>query len=248
MGKEQLTKSASDLEELKEKNNKEAVTEVQSSVRSKLSKAFPQVDAKDFDEFVNAEAESASKSADSEEVEKLQQELGEAKEAESRLANQMQALQSSYDGALQRNKILEADLNDREETIVAKENAADSYSLILQSAEADMKRIQEEATTQHEQNSEKLKNAEEKVASLEKQLDAANKTLEDKDATISTVSQEKTEQHQADIDSGDSRSTSSPVQVPEDPICMSEDQQSGFMVVDHAAPEDQQTEEVAQSE
>ena len=38
-----------------------------------------------------------------------------------------------------------------------------------------MKRIQEEATTQHEQNSEKLKNAEEKVASLEKQLDAANK-------------------------------------------------------------------------
>merc|ERR1712119_78463 len=82
--KEQLTKSASDLEELKEKNNKEAVTEVQSSVRSKLSKVFPQVDAKDFDEFVNAVAESASKTADSEEVEKLQQELGEAKEAESR--------------------------------------------------------------------------------------------------------------------------------------------------------------------
>merc|ERR1712096_552874 len=112
--KEQLTKSASDLEELKEKNNKEAVTEVQSSVRSKLSKAFPQVEAKDFDEFVNAVAESASKSADSEEVEKLQQELGEAKEAESKLANQMQALQTSYDGALQRNKTLEADLNDRE--------------------------------------------------------------------------------------------------------------------------------------
>ena len=62
------------------------------------------------------------------------QELGAAKESESRLSNQVQALQQSLDGALQRNKTLEADLSDREETIVAKENAADSYSLILQSA------------------------------------------------------------------------------------------------------------------
>ena len=62
------------------------------------------------------------------------QELGAAKENESRLSNQVQALQQSLDGALQRNKTLEADLSDREETIVAKENAADSYSLILQSA------------------------------------------------------------------------------------------------------------------
>ena len=50
------------------------------------------------------------------------------------MSNQVQALQQSLDGALQRNKTLEADLSDREETIVAKENAADSYSLILQSA------------------------------------------------------------------------------------------------------------------
>ena len=38
-----------------------------------------------------------------------------------------------------------------------------------------MKRIQEEAATQHQQNEEKLKNAQEKVAQLEKQLETANK-------------------------------------------------------------------------
>merc|ERR1719206_352566 len=147
--KEQLAKSSSDLEELKEKNNKGAVTEVQSSVRTRLSAAFPDVQAEGFDDFVAAVAESASKSTgDNEENTKLQQELGEAKESESRLSNQVRALQQSLDGALQRNKTLEADLSDREETIVAKENAADSYSLILQSAESDMKRIQEEAATQ----------------------------------------------------------------------------------------------------
>ena len=40
-----------------------------------------------------------------------------------------------------------------------------------------MKRIQEEAATQHEQNEEELKNAQEKVAQLEKQLETANKVI-----------------------------------------------------------------------
>merc|ERR1719354_370467 len=102
------------IEKNSNKLQKEAVTEVQSSVRTRLSAAFPDVQAEDFDDFVAAVAESASQSTgDNEENTKLQQELGAAKESESRLSNQVQALQQSLDGALQRNKTLEADLSDR---------------------------------------------------------------------------------------------------------------------------------------
>merc|ERR1719354_692348 len=182
------------IEKNSNKLQKEAVTEVQSSVKTRLSAAFPDVQAEDFDDFVAAVAESASQSTgDNEEIAKLQQELGAAKESESRLSNQVQALQQSLDGALQRNKTLEADLSDREETIVAKENAADSYSLILQSAESDMKRIQEEAATQHQQNEEKLKNAQEEAATQHQQNEEKLKNLDDKEAKLSSVSQEKSE-------------------------------------------------------
>merc|ERR1739838_206341 len=262
----ELKESAESIEKLKNKNNKEAddmAANIQSTLKANLSEAFPNItcEEENFDAWVKAFVSSAaSDAATAVAGDAVQEEAKE--ETNEKLKQQVVALQTSLDSALQLNKNTEAEVEELRREAEAKGSEVESYKAILQATELTLSQLQGRAESEQTDLDRRLKVAKEAWEALEFKLDAANKKVEDQSEELSSVKLEKeslssekkeienkleelTANLSSDIQAYEQQKSSSPPpsedETPQSPspvtvdsqMCISEDTTSGFMVVDH---------------